>query len=753
MPARNNSSAPRFSGDARDLRAYFEEVEIIMGDHGLDITDAALWKRYVLRYLDAEKQEEWRYLQGSGEGEPTTNAAGAAVPDILNIAIWRQNIINLYPGAEATERYTPVDLFTLTQKRASKEIRSRDEFAEYHRQYQKMARFMKSTSLLSEKELNVYYLTGITGNLRTLIDNRLSIKEPDRQVVRDPYPIKSIYEAGRYILDNQSDYNSAIGVVPMSTLQPVAATYAPTSTTATWGSAAPVVPVPVVQSVTIKQEDVQFMIQEAIKNLSLRPSQGNYQRNDYGAGRGRGGYGGRGGSQRLYDPRAQENQGQQAEDCHFCGGSGHYMRECMILQQYIREEKASRDERGMVALRNGSRIPSWTSGRTIRERIDHYLRDFAQFSGNNGGAHSQQQAQPNNFFDVQGAASTYSFVANQSGRIQEIVDEDDDEVAKELQQQVYSAAIGSPIRAIYEQALDNRRQKVRNGENKPQNNKNSSQKPKDQPKPTQPIKEATQKQQQQPQIAQNRQPEILRPQYEYRSPVEETITKTAVFDKLLDAPVTLSVREVLGTSGDHRKVLREAVSGRRAPTQPAAYQGEATHQAFFHQGPMPYPVRKCIDCDGITEELPVGQETSGLRVIYPIIDGRLVAESVLDSGSSIISIRHDIWEKLGSPMSTDGAISMESANGSVTNTLGIVRNLPFNIGGLVFYLQVQVVKEAPWEVLLGLPFYNLASCVAHHAVDGSCKIALTDPANGDQVVIPTQARRKCKNEPEVQGFS
>ena len=64
-------------------------------------------------------------------------------------------------------------------------------------------------------------------------------------------------------------------------------------------------------------------------------------------------------------------------------------------------------------------------------------------------------------------------------------------------------------------------------------------------------------------------------------------------------------------------------------------------------------------------------------------------------------MRHDIWEKLNYPLITNKAMHMESANSSRYQTMGMIENIPVTLGSVTVHLQIQVVNEAPFEVLLG----------------------------------------------------
>ena len=90
------------------------------------------------------------------------------------------------------------------------------------------------------------------------------------------------------------------------------------------------------------------------------------------------------------------------------------------------------------------------------------------------------------------------------------------------------------------------------------------------------------------------------------------------------------------------------------------------------------------------------------------LEENVEVEAILDDGSQVISIRRDIWEKLKSLIHTNQAMTMESANGSCDRTMGLLPNLRVIIGECDFYLQVQVIESASFEMLLERLFFTLA---------------------------------------------
>ncbi|KAF8806934.1 hypothetical protein BYT27DRAFT_7052401, partial [Phlegmacium glaucopus] len=95
----------------------------------------------------------------------------------------------------------------------------------------------------------------------------------------------------------------------------------------------------------------------------------------------------------------------------------------------------------------------------------------------------------------------------------------------------------------------------------------------------------------------------------------------------------------------------------------------------------------------------VAEESQGLRVVFPLINGMGEEESVLDPGSQIVSMLKDIAILMGITWDPDITVKMQSANRTLENTLGLARNVPFKFGTITVYLQIHVVANAAYKVL------------------------------------------------------
>ena len=88
----------------------------------------------------------------------------------------------------------------------------------------------------------------------------------------------------------------------------------------------------------------------------------------------------------------------------------------------------------------------------------------------------------------------------------------------------------------------------------------------------------------------------------------------------------------------------------------------------------------------------------------------------------------------------DTFIWMQSAHGGLRQTKGLTRNVPFRFGEITIYLQLHVVENAPYKVLLGRPFDAITRSQIRNYGDGDQLITITCPNSKLRCTIPTYAR-------------
>ncbi|THU75871.1 hypothetical protein K435DRAFT_706213, partial [Dendrothele bispora CBS 962.96] len=137
----------------------------------------------------------------------------------------------------------------------------------------------------------------------------------------------------------------------------------------------------------------------------------------------------------------------------------------------------------------------------------------------------------------------------------------------------------------------------------------------------------------------------------------------------------------------------------------------------------------------------VGKPSDDLRVTYPIINGsNQMVECIMDNGSQIVSMDTRVASGLHLSWDPDVVIHMQSANGNLNETKGLARNVPFKFGDLVVYLQVHVIDNCPYELLVGRPFDVLCETTIQNTQTGDQFITIHDPNSDRRCTIPTYAR-------------
>ena len=182
------------------------------------------------------------------------------------------------------------------------------------------------------------------------------------------------------------------------------------------------------------------------------------------------------------------------------------------------------------------------------------------------------------------------------------------------------------------------------------------------------------------------------PQFRYITPIEEAQDVKDVAQRSLDASVTITTRELLSISPDVRRHIKDLVSTKCVAMTAFTEEMPNEEMGSYLAGLIPR-----------TDSLIVAKDIEELRALDVNIEGTTI-EALADDRSQVVSIRGDLWERLGIPIRSDRTIVMESANKSKNETMGLLQDLKF---GYNFYVQVQVVQDAPYELLLGRPFFTL----------------------------------------------
>jgi hypothetical protein len=132
----------------------------------------------------------------------------------------------------------------------------------------------------------------------------------------------------------------------------------------------------------------------------------------------------------------------------------------------------------------------------------------------------------------------------------------------------------------------------------------------------------------------------------------------------------------------------------------------------------------------------VGSLTMSLKTVLPMVNEVRTVESILDNGSSIVSMAKNTALELGLGWNPRMRIYLECANNTVNWSLGIAENVPFCFNHITIHLQVHILVDTAYKILLGHPFDCLTQSNLQNFMNGDQMLTLNLPHSRDQVVIP-----------------
>jgi hypothetical protein len=140
------------------------------------------------------------------------------------------------------------------------------------------------------------------------------------------------------------------------------------------------------------------------------------------------------------------------------------------------------------------------------------------------------------------------------------------------------------------------------------------------------------------------------------------------------------------------------------------------------------------------QDKEAADKMSPLRVLPAVINGVGEEEALLNSISQIFSMSQ--FAAADCKVTWDPALSinMQSANGGITKTCGLTRNIPFTFGNVTVLLQVHVMEYAPYQVLLGRLFDTVTKSQVTNDQEDNQFINITCPNTGNRVSLPTYQR-------------
>ncbi|KAJ7602190.1 hypothetical protein DFH06DRAFT_1024174 [Mycena polygramma] len=722
MPSRGDRNAPTFdSTKPREISRYFSDLEYHFTRCNVTVdTDK---KSHATRFLSVRDQDAWESLK---EFKDATNSYGE----------FKAAALKLYPGTDAEKKFTLADLDVLIGRYARSGIHSKGDLSEFYIDFSTISTYLIEKGRLSAGEQSRSFARAMQPpSLWDRMLRRLEVKQPD--VDPEDYDLENLKEAADFVLRGTTVSSTTLDT--QSTLQPK------------------------------KEPDMPVWVTKLIEVLAVNNQHANH-------GHSHAPY-----SQQSHAPYPPPNSKPRPEGCIYCSGP-HYIGSCELVVTDTQAGYCKRDVNGKVVLPSGAFVPGHFQGRNLRERFQEYHRanpgqtavaqmmldtrpksTFAQTSGMLSIEERQRRLEQEmqdldnlrhaQFIQTRAQAQRS---AEAGGPIEE-PEQPIRRVSQPAQSHVApapaSAATHAPIAATHAKVPEHPYAKVRDAAYAPPAGRNFGVKP-----PTAPPAKRSE------------------PAYRSAPPVMVNKIITKVFHRSLDAPVTITQRELLSIAPELRTQYKDVTTNRRVPTEtqplPTAEQFlNSTDEAMaFETEPvvgfedpktpraktslstflssMPAAFENTVAED--PGELHVAADSCALRSVLPIVDNQRRVEAIYDTGSQIIGMSEAICNDLGLPYDPRITISMESANGSVSSSLGLARNVPFGFKDITLYLQCHIVRAPAYDILLGRPFDQLTECKVNNSANGDQTLTIRDRNTGTELTLPTIPRGRPR--PRAQDF-
>lgn len=124
----------------------------------------------------------------------------------------------------------------------------------------------------------------------------------------------------------------------------------------------------------------------------------------------------------------------------------------------------------------------------------------------------------------------------------------------------------------------------------------------------------------------------------------------------------------------------------------------------------------------------------------PVIDNKDAVECIIDPGSQVVCMSEEVCLHLGLVYDPSVRIHMQSANKGLDLSLGLAHNVPFQFGDITIYMQVHIIRETAYDVLLGRPFDVNCTSIVQNFANEEQTITIHDPNSDRVATVPTQPR-------------
>ncbi|KAF7325440.1 Integrase catalytic domain-containing protein [Mycena kentingensis (nom. inval.)] len=702
MPPRGSPKAPKFDTNRpAEFRRYFDDAEYLLEQ--AKITDVAEKKKAITRYLPVPDQELLECLEEFKNG---------------TYEEFKNKALALYVGNDADHLHTLHEWDAFLGSTARTGIQSEEALATFYRGFLRISTYLISKQRLSETERSHAFLRALQpASLQAAVRQRLQILKPS-QHADDPYAVQDIYDSAKFAFTHSGSYSFML----------------PT--------AAPIIAATTPEPVVKRDPELAAILATLTKLVTVMAAPS------------------------TSDSRRQQT-GNSSSACSYCNEHGHFFRDCTRIGEDIRAGICKRNGNNKLVLPNDRFVPNSIDGDCLRQR-------FLNWHEQNPG----QRATTQLVVELANkSAVAPGFMLTDEARAESLVAELN---MVRTRMAARKAIEAGKTNAVADETVP--KEIIIASPNTP----NATQPPKPAPVPTTHPKPPT--------VAFPEHPFAAARDAAYAPPKDRNVgaapkqTNRAppppvwketdardVLDAAMNAPITLSQRQLFSLSPDARSLMRESLTPNRLKETATHLYGStddpfsvlvaladesaddrrqaavlASLPASVSAAVAQSQVRDSQSTSGSIEtfmvggpiggELVVSADAKPIRCILPVVDNQQHIESIVDPGSQVCAMSERVCHSLAIPYDPTVILHMQSANGQVAPSLGLARNVPFRIGDITLYLQIHVVRDPAYDILLGRPFDVLTQSVVRNYANADQTLTISDPNTGKMATVPTIAR-------------
>ena len=250
---------------------------------------------------------------------------------------FKMAIFRIYPGASGDRTYTTQDLDVLVGEHVWVGIFTGNELGDYFQQFLLITRYLISKDRMAVTKQSQTFLRGFRQDLSNRVMQRLQLKRPDH-MPQDLYDLDDIYDVTNFVLMGTT-LDPQIGTPQLNINQYPALAQSPPAQAVQDANSMKIEALTTAIASLGEMFKMVFKVQQAGgKPMNVAP----------------------------------QPAGGSASICNFCGGAGHFIRECKVVAEYNRASKCKRNHKGKVVLPSGVMVPRGVPGNWLRDHVDEW---------------------------------------------------------------------------------------------------------------------------------------------------------------------------------------------------------------------------------------------------------------------------------------------------------------------------------------------------------------------------------------------